>query len=756
MENKIIISEDSKESRYAWHDGFPIGNGRLGAMITDYSWFEEISLNEDSLWYGTYHERTNPDGKKYLEEIRSLLQQGKVKEADKLCYLAMTSSPKYFGSYEPMCSLYLIQNVRGEIKNYRRELDLEQSIVSMSYDVDRLKVRRECFVSYPDQVMVFKFSADQPRLDMQVNLVRRPYDMGTDIPEENVLHMPGQCGPGGICFDCMLTAKTNGRTSRIGDYISFEEASEIVLYVTANSNFYETSPYEKTLQQLHNAAEQDYEILKERHIADYQALYRRASVDFGTQSVEALPERLEKVRAGGTDKGLLELLFNYGRYLMISASRPGTQAMNLQGIWNKTYAPPWDCNYTININTEMNYWIAESTGLSECHEPLFVLLERMVPNGEKTAEHLYGCEGFVAHHATTLWGDTAGNGFSFPSSVWPMGGAWLSLHMWDRYLYTGDQVFLKERAFPILKKAAHFFTQYLTLAEDGCYVSGPSLSPENVYITEDGSEGKECMAPEMDNQILRALFRTVIHAYEIVGDCDEKEYQTYRYFLSKLRPTRINKNGCIMEWDKDYEELDPGHRHISPLWGLYPDSQIALDKTPELAKACERTLERRNREDTQGFVGFYGWVGAWVACCYARLGMAEEAKKCLYDLLKKCVTNSLLSIYPVYQIDGNFGATAAVVELLLRSEEDRIVLLPALPAELDTGSFHGLCARGGFVIDAKWREGKICNAVITSRNGNICRVKAEGCRGVNTSFVVEDGFIVFHTEKGRTYELLCG
>ena len=245
----------------------------------------------------------------------------------------------------------------------------------------------------------------------------------------------------------------------------------------------------------------------------------------------------------------------------------------------------------------------------------------------------------------------------------------------------------------------------------------------------------------------------ITRAYDILGHCEEKEYKVYLYFLFKVRPTRINKNGCIMEWDKDYEEMDPGHRHISPLFGLYPDSQITPYKTLELAKACERTLERRNREDAFGYTGFCGWVGAWVACRYARLGMEEDAKRCLYDLLKRSVTKSLLSIYPVYQIDGSFGAAAAVVELLLRSDEERIFLLPALPEELDAGNFRGLCARGGFVIDAEWNQGKIYKAVITSRNGNICRVKAESCIGVNASYVVEDGFIVFRTEKGKTYEL---
>ncbi len=757
MEHKIIIEYKDGDSKSSWEDGLPIGNGRLGAVVQGcaqsaqgiYAHAETISLNEDSLWHGPHRDRNNSDGQKYLQEIRDLLKHRKVKEAERLCYMAMSSVPKYFGAYEPMGALCLFYDYTGTIQNYRQELDLNTAVAYQSYEVDGMKVYRESFISYPNQAMVFKFSADNPKLNMHVHLMRRAHEMGTKVIEKHILHMSGQCGPKGIGFHCMMSAETDGEMKWIGDSIGFQNASEIIIYVTANSDFYEDKPYEKTLQQLYSAMELDYEVLKERHISDYQSLYHRTSIDFGTSSEESVGRRLDNVRTGAKDKGLLELLCHYGRYLMISSSRPGTQAMNLQGIWNQQFVPAWECNYTININTEMNYWIAETTGLAECHEPLFALLERMIPNGEHTAKCLYGCEGFVAHHATNLWGDTAVESWFRAAFAWPMGGAWLCLHMWEHYLYTSNKHFLKTKAFPIMKKAAIFFSQYLVRSEDGYYETGPSLSPENVYRTVDGVQASVCMAPEMDNQILRALLHAVLRAYEILECCDE-EYQKYQYIYSHIRPTRINRYGGIMEWDKDYEEIEPGHRHISPLFGLYPGYQISFDKTPELAEACKKTLARRRSHEGEGVLG---WSAAWISACYARLGMADDAEECLYSLLKTNMTKSLLN-GPYFQIDANMGAAAAIVELLLRSDERGIVLLPALPKDIEKGSFRGLRAKGGFVIDANWCEGKIVKATITSLNGNICRVKAEGCKGVNERYVLEDDFLCFYTEKARTYELL--
>jgi len=369
-----------------------------------------------------------------------------------------------------------------------------------------------------------------------------------------------------------------------------------------------------------------------------------------------------------------------------------------------------------------------------------------------------GAEGFVCHHASNLWGDTAIEGISFPSSVWPMGGAWLCKHLWDHYLYTQDKEFLKKRAFPIMKRAAVFFTQYLMEDDEGYYISGPSLSPENWFYTQQGTLAKHCMAPEMDNQIMRSLFHSVIRSCEIL-DCCDSDYELFKKYYAHIRPTRININGGIMEWDKDYKEFQPTHRHLSPMFGLYPDYQITPEKTPELANACIKSLERRTSDKKEAKLntngGFAGWNGAWLSCCYSRLRDGELALGSIYDMLATpgAFSGSMLSRYPIYQIDGNMGAGAAVVEMLLFSNEEQIILLPALPTDIPKGFFKGLCARGGFIIDAAWENGKLKEASITARADNVCRIKAEGLLGVNCEFEWDGDYLVFNSEKGEKYEL---
>ncbi len=755
MENKLIIRQSDGDGVRDWDAGMPIGNGRMGAMISgNPSHFEKISLNHDTLWYGPHRDRDNRDAIRYVPKIRQLLTEGRVKEADKLCYTAMTSSPKYFGAYEPMGELWVWFNndLFPHGSTYTRELDLTEAVVRVRQTAEDMTEAREYFVSYPDQVFVYRITASRPVLDIHANVMRRPYDMGCDSPEENVLCMNGQCGPEGVRFACCLSAKTDGKLERIGDYISISGASEITLYITSSSDFYEEDPRETALSQLRAAMKQNYEELKARHVADYQSLYGRSCVDFCSKKDDSLVDRLKNIRKGERDRGLLELLFNYGKYLLIASSRPGSQPANLQGIWNKAFAAPWECNYTVNINLEANYWIAETAALSDCHTPLFDLIDRMVPNGEKTAKTVYGCEGFVSHHTTNLWGDTSIEGHSFPSSVWPMGGAWLSLHLWEHYAFTQDREFLEKRAFPVLKKAARFFSQYLCENEEGYLMTGPSLSPENMYRTADGYVGRHCMAPEMDNQILRALFCRVLRAYEILGTHDGEE-EIFKAVFKKIRPIRINRHGAILEWDKDYEEVDKGHRHLSPLFGLYPDDQIKPQTMPALAKACETTLARRFADGANTVVDFVvGWGDAWAAACYARLGMGEKAESHLYRVLT-VVSSSLLNNAPCFQIDGNMAGAAAIAEMLIQSDGETITLLPALPADIPDGSFRGLCARGGFSVDAEWHGGKLRTASIASLTGNPCRVRAKNLTGVSTVHTLGNGVLQFPTEAGQSYTL---
>lgn len=755
MENKIKIDTYNGGMYRTWDDGFPIGNGRLGAMFSGLPCTESITINEDSLWSVPFVNRNNPDAKKYFKEIRSLLKQGRVKEADKLCFMAMSSLPKYYGAYEPVCELWTFYNHGDDVTNYKRELDFETGVATADYTVDGMNVHREAFVSKPHSAIVLKISADKPELDMHLNLMRRPYEIeGSKVIDGSILHMSGQCGKEGTKFECMISAKTDGEMSQIGDFLGFKNASDIVLYITVNTDFYEKDPKGKSYEQIKSVMSLSYEEVKKEHLQDFSSLYNRVSLNLGTKSDESFDKRIEKIQKDGKDNGIFELMFNYARYLMISASRPGTQAMNLQGIWCNQFAPSWDCNYTININLEMNYWIAEIAQLSDCHKPLFDLVERMVPNGERVAKEVYGCDGFVAHHATNIWGDAAIEGVSYPSSLWPVGGAWLIKHMWEHYLHTRDKEFLEKRALPVMKKAATFFMQYMEEAEDGYFESGPSLSPENLYVTDEGQKGMHCMAPEMDNQIIRSLFRSVIKACEELGKTDE-DYEKYKEFIGKIRPTRINKNGGIMEWDKDYTEYDPGHRHISPIFALHPDYEITPDKTPELAKACKKTFERRLGGSGKEPMGFVYWNGAWLACCYAKLREAELAISALYYILRSPdrFSRSFLNRAPVFQIEGSFGMANAVTEMLMFSDEEKIILLPALPDDLASGSFKGFVARGGFEIDLEWENKRAKNASITARANSVCRIKAEGLSGVDTDFLVEDGFIVFSAEKGKKYTL---
>jgi len=755
MENKLTLNKMSP----AFDNGMPIGNGRLGAMIKgNIGGVEKIELNEDSLWSVPFINRNNPDAKKYLSKIRELIKSGENLEADKLCMLAMTSIPKYFGSYEPMCNLHLQMNFgQGGNENYKRELDLQNGIACVDFFKKGVPVHREAFISFEYQAIIIKFKAEKPILDLHINLMRRPYETyQPDFIDGDILHLKGRAGDKGVSFNCLVSGKTDGEMITIGDYLYFKNASDVTLYITANTDFYEQNPLLKSKEQMEKVKNADYETVKEKHIADFSGLYNRTLFDFGSKNDISVDERLQKIREGSHDTGILELFLNFAKYLTISASRPMSQAMNLQGIWNDKYAPSWECNYTININTQMNYWICESTGLPECHEPLFDLIERMVPNGEVVADEVYGCKGFVAHHATNIWGDCAIEGNSFPSSLWPVGGAWLIKHMWDHYLYTGDKKFLKERAFPIMKKAAMFFTEYMQEAEDGYFETGPSLSPENFFINEKGVASQHCMAPEMDNQIIRSLFRSLIKTYKILG-IDDSEYKKYKDFISKIRPTKINKNGGIMEWNKDFDEYDPGHRHISPLFALHPDYEITPDKTPQLADACKKTISRRmGGSDIESIEGFSYWNGAWISCCYSRLGMSEEALNALYGIFRRVggVSNSLLVRAPIFQIESNFGIAAAIIEMLMFCDEEKISLLPSLPDDLSDGKFKGLCSRGGFVFNVEWKNKKAIKASMYARYDNICRIKCEGVKGVNTDFQKDGEYIIFSAKADTGYEFI--
>lgn len=728
-----------------WNQALPIGNGRLGAMVFGGIERERLQLNEETVWshQGAYEDLQG--GARYLPQIRQLLFDGEYVRAQQLAdeKLMAARLPSGTNAYQTLGDIRIDFQKLRDVREYRRELLLDSALVRVSYRSGDVQYRRAYFSSAPDQALIAYFEANQPgKISFSLEMDRPDSTERIDwVARKRTLFMTDHVASGkGVRLETRLKIEhqggsmiyTNGRVIVAG-------ADRVLLRLTAATDFWGEDPTDACSNYGQLGELKNFEQLLADHVQDYQQFYNRVRLELGASEAQQLStdQRLEALAKGAEDPALAALYFQFGRYLLISSSRPGGMPANLQGIWNEHLIPPWNADYHININIQMNYWPAEVTNLSELHEPFLTFIGKLRENGRETARILYGAHGFTAHHTTDAWHYTTS--FGKPQyGMWPMGAAWAATHLWLHYLYTEDQDFLAKYGYPVMKEAAVFLSDFLIEhPRTGLLVTGPSMSPENNFITPDGQRSAVVMGPAMDQQIVWHLFTSVLAAAEVL-DIEDTFTAKIASQLDRLTPSKIGADGRILEWSEEgLTEAEPGHRHISHLYGLFPSPQFNWADTPEFMRAAERVLEERLSHGG----GHTGWSRAWIINFYARLKKPEKAHENLRALFVKSTHPNLFDNHPPFQIDGNFGGTAGIAEMLLQSHAGYIEVLPALPPAWPDGKVEGLRAIGGFEIDIAWEDGELTEVRVRSDLGNECRLK------------YGDKEVSFETEPGGEYLL---
>ncbi len=748
-----------------WTEALPIGNGCLGAMVFGQADRERVQLNEDTLWFGEPRDYSHQGAAEYLPELRRLLFDGNQREAERLAMEHFMSVPLRQAPYQP-CADWLFQFPgHGEFTDYRRQLDLDRAKVTIRYRVGEVTYTREVFASFPDKLIAMRITADRPgRVAFTTTLdtvheqkrvtaegvgllVLRARVRNEHRRYDRVIENP-------LRFEAHLLVKPEGGTMRpAAGGLEVIGADAAVLLLTAATNYRDFEdiggdPAARCRQAVEAARKKSYEQLRLSHVADYQALFRRVELDLGPEGRPDVPtdQRIREFDLS-EDAQLAATYFQFGRYLLIASSRPGSQPVNLQGIWNESTSPPWESKYTVNINTEMNYWPAEVCNLAECHLPLFDALEELMISGRRTAKAHYDCRGWVLHHNFDLWRGTAPINAS-NHGIWPTGGAWLCQHLWWHYEFSGDREFLAERAYPIIKDAALFFTDYLVedpRSEERWLISGPSNSPE---------QGGLVMGPTMDHQIIRNLLAHAIEGSRILG-VDEELRTQWEQIRQRIAPNLIGRHGQLQEWLEDRDNPNNHHRHVSHLWGLFPGNEITPRGTSELCAAAQKSLEFRGDGGT-------GWSKAWKVNLWARLEDGDHAGKMLGELITQSTLPNMFDSCPPFQIDGNFGGTSGMVQMLVQSHAGEVALLPALPSAWPEGSVSGLRARGGLEVGITWKDGKATTATLKATLEREHKLRAP--RGQRVEAIItdgepvdiqaqDDGTVVFSAQAGKTYEV---